>query len=231
MAKWLLDPGHGGTDPGATYNGRKESNDTLRLTLRVGELLKYNNQSVYYTRTSDDTVSLSGRSGMENSGDYDYFISIHRNAYKPETAKGVETYIYSKGGKSEQLAIKVNDELVKIGFSNRGVKVANFHVLRETKAPAILIEVGFIDNSYDNDIFDANFEKIAVAIVKGCLSEIGKTINIPNNSVEDNTVEEIYYRCVAGSFKKRENAEKRKAELISKGFTDTFIEVYKKVNN
>lgn len=228
MARWLLDPGHGGTDPGATYNGRKESNDTLRLALRVGELLKYNNQSVYYTRASDDTVSLSERSGMENSGDYDYFISIHRNAYKAETAKGVETYIYSKGGKAEQLAIKVNDELVKIGFADRGVKVANFHVLRETKAPAILIEVGFIDNSDDNAIFDANFEKIAQAIAKGCLSQIGKTINIPNSSTEDDTEDNIYYRCIAGSFKKRENAEKRKEELIAKGFTDTFIDVYKK---
>lgn len=228
MASWLLDPGHGGTDPGATYNGRKESNDTLRLTLRVGELLKYNNQSVYYTRTSDETVSLSGRSGMENSGDYDYFISIHRNAYKPETAKGVETYIYSKGGKSEQLAIKVNDELVKIGFVNRGVKVANFHVLRETKAPAILIEVGFVDNSSDNTIFDKNFEKIAQSIAKGCLLQVGKIMNIPNNGDEEKPEETVYYRCVAGSFKERENAEKRKAELISKGFTDTFIDVYKK---
>lgn len=225
MAKWLLDPGHGGSDPGATYKGREESDDVLKLALRVGELLKYNNESVFYTRTNDSTVSLSDRSSMENSGSYDYFVSIHRNAYQPEAAKGVETHIYIKGGKSEQLATKVNSELVKVGFVDRGVKVSNFHVLRETKAPAILIEVGFIDNSSDNSIFDSKFEQIAQSIVKGCLAQIGKSMNVPNDNSDTS---EVYYRCVAGSFKNRANAENRKADLIAKGFTDTFIDVYKK---
>lgn len=228
MARWLIDAGHGGTDPGATYKGRKESDDVLKLALRIGELLKYSNENIYYTRSKDNTVSLSERSNMENSGSYDYFISIHRNAYKPEVAKGVETHIYAKGGKAEQLANKVNPELVKIGLLNRGVKVSNFHVLRETKAPAILIEVGFIDNSSDNSIFDANFENIAQAIVRGLLSQIGKTINLPDNSTNNKTEENIYYRCIVGSFKERENAEKRKVDLVSKGFTDVFIDVYKK---
>ena len=109
MAKWLLDPGHGGTDPGATYKSRKESDDVLRLSLRVGEILKANNENVYYTRSIDTTVSLSERSSKENAGNYDYFISIHRNANKPETAKGVETYIYARGRISEVLASKVNN--------------------------------------------------------------------------------------------------------------------------
>ncbi|MEN8078271.1 N-acetylmuramoyl-L-alanine amidase [Clostridioides difficile] len=224
MAKWLLDPGHGGGDSGAAYKGRKECDDVLKLALRVGELLKYNNENIYYTRTKDNTVSLSERSNMENSSSYDYFVSIHRNAYHPEVAKGVETHIYVKGGKAEQLANKVNPELVKSGFLNRGVKVSNFHVLRETKSPAILIEVGFIDNSSDNFIFDANFENIAQAIVRGCLSQVGKTINIPDNNIEEN----MYYRCIVGSFKERENAEKRKVELVANGFTDVFIDIYKK---
>lgn len=228
MAKWLLDPGHGGTDPGATYKGRKECDDVLKLALRVGELLKYNNENIYYTRTRDNTVSLAERSNIENSGSYDYFVSIHRNAYQPEVAKGVETHIYVKGGKAEQLANKVNPELVKLGFLNRGVKISNFHVLRETKAPAILIEVGFIDNSSDNSIFDENFEKIAQAIVIGCLSQVGKIISITDNNTDNNAEESVYYRCIAGSFKERENAEKRKAELVAKGFADTFIDIYKK---
>ena len=227
MAKWLIDPGHGGVDPGATYNNREEADDVLKLALKVGDLLKLNNENVYYTRTTDDTVSLSERSSKENAGNYDYFVSIHRNAYQPEVAKGVETHIYAKGGIAEALATKVNNEIVKVGFVDRGVKISNFHVLRETISPAILIEVGFIDNSMDNSIFDSKFDSIVKAIVAGCLAQIGKNINMPSEDNSSN--EEIYYRCVTGSFKDRANAEARKAELIARGYTDTFIDVYKKV--
>lgn len=226
MARWLLDAGHGGSDSGATYKGRRECDDVLKLVLRVGEILKSNNESIYYTRTTDTTVSLSERSGKENTGNYDYFISIHRNAYHPEAAKGVEIHVYAKGGIAEQLASKVNTEIVKNSFIDRGVKVSNFHVLRETKCPSILIEVGFIDNSLDNSVFDSKFEEIAQSIVKGCLTQVGKSINIPDNNLNDN---EVYYRCIVGSFKERANAESRKAELIARGYKDTFIEVYKKV--
>ena len=177
MAKWLLDPGHGGTDPGACYKGRRESDDVLKLSKRVGEILKSNGETVKYTRTSDATVSLSQRSSMENKGSYDYFVSIHRNAVGPEVAKGVETHIYSKGGKSEQLANIVNPLLVSVGFVDRKVKVSNFHVLRETKCASILIEVGFIDHTTDNKLFDSKFEQIAQAIAKGCLQQIGKSLS------------------------------------------------------
>lgn len=231
MAKWLLDPGHGGADPGATYKGREEADDVLRLALRVGELLKYNGQSVSYTRTTDKTMSLSERSSLENRGRYDYFISIHRNAYSPEKAKGVETHIYASGGKRQELAEKVNSNLVAIGFVNRGVKISNFHVLRETNSPAILIETGFIDNTSDNNIFDSKFEQIAEAIVKGCLAQIGANVKLPSgsdsNNNNENSKENIYYRCIAGSFKERENAERRVEELKSKGFDGVFIEVKK----
>ena len=224
MAKWLIDPGHGGVDSGASYKGRRECDDVLKLSLRVGELLKNNNENVYYTRSIDTTLSLLERSKRENVGDYDYFVSIHRNAYKPECARGCETHVYAKGGIAEELANKVNSEMVKSGFVNRGVKISNFHVLRETKSPAILVEVGFIDNTSDNNIFDSKFEQIAQSIVKGCLLQIGKSISINSNSLNNN---EVYYRCVAGSFKEKRNAEVRKDELISKGYKDTFIEVYK----
>ncbi|WP_195987163.1 N-acetylmuramoyl-L-alanine amidase [Clostridium sp. D53t1_180928_C8] len=224
MAKWLLDPGHGGTDSGATYKGRRECDDVLRLALRVGEILKSNGENVYYTRVTDDTLSLADRSSKENVENYDYFVSIHRNAYRAESAKGVETHVYATGETAEQLASKVNEEMVKNGFVNRGVKVSNFHVLRETKCPAILVEVGFIDNTSENSLFDLKFEKIAQSISKGCLLQIGKEISIINSS----NSYEVYYRCVVGSFKERINAENRKAELIAKGYKDTFIEIYKK---
>lgn len=225
MAKWLIDPGHGGVDSGASYKGRRECDDVLRLSLRVGELLKNNNESVHYTRVTDNTISLNERSSKENNGGFDYFISIHRNAYKQELAKGIEIHVYANGSVAEQLANKVNSEVVKNGFINRGIKVSNFHVLRETRCPAILLEVGFIDNTSDNFIFDSKFEQIAQSIVKGCLLQIGKVINSSTNNLNN---DELYYRCIVGSFKKRGNAESRKSELIEKGYKDTFIEVYKR---
>lgn len=225
MAKWLIDPGHGGVDSGAIYRGRRECDDVLRLSLRVGELLKNNNESVYYTRSTDATISLNERSSKENNGGFDYFISIHRNAYKPEIAKGSEIHVYANCSVAEQLANKVNSEVVKNGFTNRGIKVSNFHVLRETRCPAILLEVGFIDNTSDNFIFDSKFEQIAQSIVKGCLLQIGKVINSNTNNLNNH---EVYYRCIVGSFKERGNAEHRKAELIEKGYKDIFIEVYKR---
>ena len=225
MAKWLLDPGHGGVDPGATYKGIRECDNVLKLALRIGELLKNNNENVYYTRSTDATLSLMESSKKENAGDFDYFLSIHRNANKPESARGCETHIYAKGGVAEELANKVNSEIVRNGFVNRGIKVSNFHVLRETKCPAILVEVGFIDNTLDNLIFDSKFEEIAQSIVKACLCHIGKSISVLSNNLNR---DEVYYRCVVGSFKERVNAESRKAELMAKGYTDIFIDVYKK---
>lgn len=187
MAKWLIDPGHGGSDPGATYKGRRESDDVLRLSKRVGEILAANGELVSYTRTVDTFVSLSARSSMENRGVYNYFVSIHRNAVGAEVAKGVETHIYGKGGAAEKLAIKVNANLVGVGFVNRNVKVSNFHVLRETKCPSILIECGFIDHTSDNNLFDSKFEQIAQAIAKGCLAQVGKSLAASNSSSSSNT--------------------------------------------
>lgn len=222
MAKFIIDAGHGGNDPGATYNGRKESNDTLMLALRVGTLLSENGQTVVYTRESDKSLTLADRSLFENRNNCDYFISIHRNAYKPEAAKGVEAHIYSKGGKAQQLATKVNSELVSSGFVDRKVKVSNFHVLRETKNPAILIEVGFIDNTEDNKLFDIKFEAIAQGIARGCLKQIGKELII-SDDIDNNT----YFRVICGSYKEKNNAMNKQNKLKVAGF-NSFLETFKK---
>lgn len=222
MAKFIIDAGHGGSDPGACYNGRKESNDTLKLSLRVGDLLTKNGQTVLYTRESDKFINLAERSSFENKSGCDYFISIHRNAYKPESAKGVETHIYSNGGKTEELATKVNLELVNVGFVDRKVKVSNFHVLRETKNPAILIEVGFIDNTLDNNLFDSKFDDIAEAIARSCLKQVGKELVVTNNTTDD-----VYFRVICGSYKDRNNALYQQTKLKLAGF-DSFLEVYNK---
>lgn len=174
MASLCFDYGHGGSDPGAVYMGRKESDDVLSLGRSVASELRRHGVFVAETRVSDMTVSLTQRSDFENMQVYDYFISFHRNAFNPEQAAGVETYTYlNPGAKAKELAQGIQNALVGVGFGNRGMKEANFHVLRETKAPAVLIEIGFIDNSQDNALFDSKREEIVKAVAGAILSQLG----------------------------------------------------------
>jgi len=170
----MLDYGHGGSDPGAVYKNRKESDDNLRLGQAIARLVRAAGVHVDETRTTDKTVSLIDRSNLERKKKYDYFISIHRNAFQPENAAGAETYIYSASNKKAQvLAADIQNALIRSGFSNRGVKTASFHVLEKTSSTALLLEVGFIDNTNDNKIFDAKFDTIAKAIAKAIITNLG----------------------------------------------------------
>ena len=222
MAKWLGDAGHGGKDVGATYKGRNESNDVLRLATRVGELMRANGETFDMTRTSDKFLELSERTSIENRGNYDYFISFHRNAFSPNKAKGVETYSLSTTGKGRELATKVQGNLNKI-FFDRGVKTSNFYVLRKTNCSAVLIEVGFIDNDEDNKIFDQKFEEIAQAIAKACLSQVGKQFNSPEIKPQQNVEKKGFYRVIAGSYQDKQNAINMQELLRSKGIP-SFLE-------
>ena len=166
----LFDYGHGGHDPGAVYKGRKEAQDVLRLGQAVAKRLRTAGIVIDETRTTDTAVSLDGRVKIELKKKYDYFISFHRNAFKPEHATGAEVYVYKAyNTKSRALARQIQQALVNIGFRDRGVKEADFYVLKHTKAPALLLEVGFIDNSSDNELFDKKFEWIAEGIAKAIL--------------------------------------------------------------
>lgn len=219
MARIFIDPGHGGNDPGATLGSRKESDDCLRLSLKVKSLLEFNGQSVVMSRTSDKTMSLRERTNIENASKFDYALSIHRNAFNG-SAKGIETFSLSSTGNGLKLATNIHNE-VKGFFVNRGVKQANFHMLRETKAPASLIEVGFVDNSEDNKIFDSKIDEIAEAIVKGILKTVGATFNKPSVNVPVES--KGFYRVIVGSYSDKSNANKLKDELVAKGYKDTFL--------
>lgn len=233
MARLCFDYGHGGSDSGACYKGRKESADVLSIGKAIAAEVRKYGAIVDETRTSDVTVSLGARSSFENRGTYDYFISFHRNAYQPEKARGVETYTYlNTGTKAKALAQSIQTSLAALGFINRGVKTANFHVLRETKAPAVLIEVGFIDNSVDNNLFDAKKNEIIRAIAKAILSQLGisytekipaKTSMPPKQISTGKTV----YRVMSGSFSSRENAEVQLKKLKTAGF-DAVIMTFSK---
>lgn len=152
----MLDAGHGGRDPGAVYNGRREKDDTLSLTLAIGELLQEHGIDVLYTRTTDIYESPYQKALEANAAGADFFLSIHRNSYPTDnTVSGVESLVYNKSG------------LV---------------VLRRTQMPAVLVEVGFINSDTDNRLFDDNFDDIALAIAEGILDTLEENGEISNAS-------------------------------------------------
>jgi len=226
MAKLCFDYGHGGNDSGAILSSRKESNDALSIGKEIAIEMQRHGVTVDETRTKDSTLSLKDRSSFENKKDYDYFISFHRNAFN-KSAHGVETFTYPQSSKkAKELAKEVQSSLVALGFTDRGTKEANFHVLRETKAPAILIEMGFIDNVEDNKLFDCKRDEIVKAITQAILSQLNiryvdKIVTV--KKVDKNTNVK-FYRVVTGSFLQRSNANDRIAELKKAGF-DSFISI------
>ena len=149
----VIDPGHGGKDPGAVYAGYKEKDIVLPIALYLGGFLSHTPDEVnlkincVYTRTADIYIPLRDRAFIANSVKADAFISIHLNASPKHNAKGEEIWVYPGSIKSAKLADNITtfiDEIVPGKF--RGIKEGNFYVLRKTKMPAVLIEVGFIDN-------------------------------------------------------------------------------------
>ncbi|WP_147564978.1 N-acetylmuramoyl-L-alanine amidase [Clostridium tyrobutyricum] len=224
MARLCFDYGHGGEDPGATYNNREESNDVLDLGKAVAEEVRRHGVTVDETRTTDATVSLSDRSNFENRNTYDYFISFHRNAFQPEQAKGVETYTYlNSGAKSKSLAQRIQTSLVALGFTDRGVKEANYHVLRETKAPAVLIEIGFIDNTEDNNLFDSKRNEIVKVLAKAILAQVEISYIEPTAIPQPEVKGQTLYRVIVGAYSAKENADAQLAKVKSAGFKDAYI--------
>ena len=175
----MLDAGHGGRDPGAVYNGRQEKIDTLSLTLAIGQILQERGIDVLYTRTTDIYESPYQKAMEANEAGVDFFISIHRNSFPQDNAvSGVESLVYDKSGIKLEMAENINEQLEGIGFVNLGVKARpGLVVLRRTKMPAVLVEVGFINSDTDNMLFDDNFSDIALAIAEGILDTLG--INTP----------------------------------------------------
>lgn len=227
MVRLCFDYGHGGEDSGACYKMRKESNDVLNLGRSIASEVRRHGIIVDETRISDDTVSLNARSNFENRNTYDYFISFHRNAYEPEKAKGVETYTYlNPREKTKSLAERIQTSLVSLGFVDRGIKEGNFHVLRETKASAILVEIGFLDNTGDNNLFDTKRNQIVKVLAKSILAQVG--VDYAESVVQTPLVNgEIFYRVMAGSYKVRENAENQVQKLKAAGF-DATITIFNK---
>ncbi|UII78614.1 N-acetylmuramoyl-L-alanine amidase [Flagellimonas sp. CMM7] len=175
----VIDPGHGGIDSGAIgVNGIYEKDVVLNIAKEVLNLNKFffdNELDIYLTRYNDTLISLSDRSRLTESLKADVFVSLHCNASQ-NNSRGMEVYVHhSKNKESIAFGVSIlNESTEKLGFDKRGVKFANFQVLRETISycPSILVEMGFMTNMDEADYYlkAKNIRAMALAVLMGILN-------------------------------------------------------------
>jgi N-acetylmuramoyl-L-alanine amidase len=168
----ILDPGHGGHDRGAAIGYVFEKHLALDTARRVEQLLRGQGVKVIMTRSSDVFIPLPGRSSKGNSVKNAVFVSIHYNYSRGGSGNGLETFYCHND--SYKLAVYIQAYIIQESrLSNRGVKHANYHVIRETsKNPAVLVECGFVSNSSERAAMMSGLyrERLAVGIAKGILA-------------------------------------------------------------
>ncbi|MEO0539606.1 MAG: N-acetylmuramoyl-L-alanine amidase, partial [Cyanobacteria bacterium P01_A01_bin.105] len=169
----VIDPGHGGRDPGAVgIDGLQEKQVVNPISLRVAALLRQQGVDVVMTRDRDYELGLDTRVQIAERADADFFVSIHANAIslsRPDV-NGLETYYYSSRGQS--FARDVHDIVLReMQMNDRQVRQARFYVIRRTSMPAILVEVGFVTGEFDspNLANPAWRERMSVSIARGIL--------------------------------------------------------------
>lgn len=171
----VLDAGHGGNDSGASFGNFLEKRVNIITALLTKKYLEELGYRVIMTRSKDTFVSLSRRVEIASQVKADIFVSIHFNSSINRQAEGIEVYYYSskpipRNRASQQLANYVLPQLIdQTGANSRGVKTGNFHVIRETVMPAVLVEGGFITNQKERQKIRQRkyLEQIALGIAQG----------------------------------------------------------------
>ena len=174
--KVVIDPGHGGSDPGAVgINGLRETDIVLEVSKTVSEFLTKKGVKTILTRKYESTLDLQPRVTKANNLKADVFVSIHANATrgKRKDVNGLETYYYS-GYKGYSLAKNIQKQILITSpqSPDRGVRRSRFYVIRKTSMPAALVEIGFVTGMYDAALLrqKAYRDKMSFAIAKGILN-------------------------------------------------------------
>ena len=234
--KFMLDAGHGYNTAGKrTIDGMREYEFTRKVAAFARDMLtSYQNVTVYFAHSDDRDVPLQERTNAANRLNVDTYVSIHANAYGStwNEANGIETYVYTTNHQETyQLAQKVQNNMVSLtGLRSRGVKTANFHVLRETNMPAILVECGFMTNRNEASLMRTEDyqRKCAQAIVNALAAQYNlirkqtaptpqpPTPNPPSNPTPP--VRSDLFRVQAGAFSEKSNADAHVTKLKSDGF-------------
>ena len=176
----VIDPGHGGTDPGAIGNsGLKEKDVTLPISKLIKKALEDKGAKVYMSRTTDvdvcrpgasDRDELQARVNAAEKNNCDAFISVHVNASVKKDVGGISTYYYPKTQYDSKLASVIQNKLAKnFGVTNLGVREAGFYVIKRSSMPAILVELLFISNNKEEKLLQSSWfrKKTARLIAEG----------------------------------------------------------------
>lgn len=220
MPKVFLGVGHGGTDSGAIGNGFSEKDLNLSIALACSEVLSRHGVTTVMSRTTDENDTISDEIKACNDFRPDLAIDIHNNAGGGD---GAECFYHHKGGRGKTLAENILTEIVRVGQNSRGIKTRvnssgkdYYAFIRETTAPAIIVECAFIDNATDIQILNTIDKQatMGVAIAKGIL----RTLGIPFVNVSKT------YRVQVGAYNIRSNAEILQNKLKSQGYNAFIIE-------
>lgn len=223
--KIAIDAGHGYDTPGKrTVDGMKEYEFNRAVANEMKKLLmKYEGVTVLFTHSDQRDVALDERTTKANQKKVDVFISIHANAHgngkQWTSAEGIETYVYTTKPKAAtRLAQMVQNGLISsTKRKNRGVKTANFHVLKATSMTAILCECGFMTNKEEAALLQTSSFRLTCA--KAIVDAIVKYYQLKKTK---STRSSSLYKVQVGAFSTKQNAETLAKELKSKGF-DTLI--------
>ena len=216
--KVFISAGHGGSDPGAVANGVKEKDLNLSIALACRDELKRHGVEVKMSRAKDENDPLSEEIKECNAYAPNLAVSIHNNAGGGD---GAEVFHHHGGGKGKTLAENILAEIVKVGQNSRGAKVRKnsqgkdyYGFIRETSAPAVIVECAFVDNASDLEILasESDRQKVGRAIAKGVLKTLGVEIQ----------AERRYYKVQVGAYLYRESAEAMQKKIKAVGF-DAFI--------
>jgi len=176
----VIDPGHGGNDPGAIgIGGIRETDVVLEVSKIVEKLLSDKGVKTKLTRKDEVNLDLPPRVSFANNINSDIFVSIHANASrgKRRDINGLETFYY-RGWKGRLLAKRIQKHILRVspGSPDRGVKQGRFYVIKNTRMPAVLVEIGFLTGRLDARRLEkpAHRKRIAYAIAKGILEYLSK---------------------------------------------------------
>ena len=176
----VIDPGHGGPDPGAIgIGGIRETDVVLEVSKIVENLLSEKGVKVRLTRKNEVDLDLPPRVSFANNTDADIFVSIHANASrgKRRDINGLETF-YFRGWRGRLLAKRIQKQILIVspGSPDRGVKQGRFYVLKNTRMPAVLVEIGFLTGRLDARRLEktTHRKRLAYAIAKGILEYLYK---------------------------------------------------------
>jgi N-acetylmuramoyl-L-alanine amidase len=233
--KIMLDAGHGYNTPGKrSPDGLREYEFTRAVANYARRLLEsYQDVNVFFSHSDERDVPLQVRTTSANTHNVDLFVSIHANAYGTtwNSANGIETFVYiTKPPRSYELAQKIQRHLVNLtGLRNRGVKTANFQVLRETKMDSVLVECGFYTNPEEIKLIRSeSYRRTCAEAITKAIVEQYKLVKPKTSSTStpkpsqpkppSNPTAKGLYKVQVGAYSVRENAEALVRQLESDGY-------------